>query len=417
MIKGLPYDAEVEYLESTGTQWIDTGVRLKYSDVVNCEVMLNDNRSIFGYLDSGQNFCVTTSGSIIYAYYVDYTRFGSKQITTGSIFNIELGNGSFYYNGNLLGKKTYADETLLNGACYLFGRNASGSIDDALLGRIYSFSITRNNAKILDFIPVRVGTVGYMYDRVTRKLFGNSGTGAFVLGPDVAKPVMGLHFYGMWRSARAYVQDGLIAMWDGIENAGWGVHADLSDTWMDLVGGYNLTNASQISFIDGCIDGQTTDFSFHRSGRIDAISAALLDYQTITVECVTSPAIPPAANNMSIINVYYHGLWLYQFSESIYAQCFWQSGLAGTPKNSISAVYDKVSMRLYQDGQYVRDIGVSKTDEYTESEGVTIGGYQYRSANCKYYSFRIYSRALTAAEIAHNYLVDRVRFNLPEVMA
>ena len=24
--KQLPYDAEVEYLESTGTQWIDTGI-------------------------------------------------------------------------------------------------------------------------------------------------------------------------------------------------------------------------------------------------------------------------------------------------------------------------------------------------------------------------------------------------------
>lgn len=26
MIRGIPYDAEIEYLQSTGTQWIDTGV-------------------------------------------------------------------------------------------------------------------------------------------------------------------------------------------------------------------------------------------------------------------------------------------------------------------------------------------------------------------------------------------------------
>ena len=26
MVRTLPYDAEVEYLESTGTQWIDTGI-------------------------------------------------------------------------------------------------------------------------------------------------------------------------------------------------------------------------------------------------------------------------------------------------------------------------------------------------------------------------------------------------------
>ena len=34
-------------------------------------------------------------------------------------------------------------------------------------------------------IPVRVGQVGYMYDRVSKTLFGNAGTDSFVLGPDV----------------------------------------------------------------------------------------------------------------------------------------------------------------------------------------------------------------------------------------
>ena len=38
----------------------------------------------------------------------------------------------------------------------------------------------------MDIIPVRIGNVGYMYDRVSGQLFGNAGTGSFVLGPDVA---------------------------------------------------------------------------------------------------------------------------------------------------------------------------------------------------------------------------------------
>ena len=33
-------------------------------------------------------------------------------------------------------------------------------------------------------IPVRVGQVGYMYDRVSGQLFGNQGTGNFILGED-----------------------------------------------------------------------------------------------------------------------------------------------------------------------------------------------------------------------------------------
>jgi hypothetical protein len=33
-------------------------------------------------------------------------------------------------------------------------------------------------------IPVRIGTTGYMYDRVSGQLFGNAGTDDFILGND-----------------------------------------------------------------------------------------------------------------------------------------------------------------------------------------------------------------------------------------
>ena len=53
-------------------------------------------------------------------------------------------------------------------------------------GKISSFSVydTSTNQKLLDLIPVRKNGVGYMYDRVSGQLLGNSGTGDFVLGPD-----------------------------------------------------------------------------------------------------------------------------------------------------------------------------------------------------------------------------------------
>ena len=50
--------------------------------------------------------------------------------------------------------------------------------------RIYSWSVREGNALVRDFIPVRKGTVGYLYDRVSGKLFGNAGTGDFVVGLD-----------------------------------------------------------------------------------------------------------------------------------------------------------------------------------------------------------------------------------------
>lgn len=38
---------------------------------------------------------------------------------------------------------------------------------------------------VRDFIPVRVGQTGYLYDRVSGQLFGNLGSGDFILGPDI----------------------------------------------------------------------------------------------------------------------------------------------------------------------------------------------------------------------------------------
>lgn len=35
-------------------------------------------------------------------------------------------------------------------------------------------------------------------------------------------------------SAASYIQDGLIAMWDAIENIGFGLHDDNATTWVDL---------------------------------------------------------------------------------------------------------------------------------------------------------------------------------------
>lgn len=42
---------------------------------------------------------------------------------------------------------------------------------------------------VLDLIPVRIGQTGYMYDKVSGQLFGNSGSGQFILGDDIKPPI------------------------------------------------------------------------------------------------------------------------------------------------------------------------------------------------------------------------------------
>ena len=66
---------------------------------------------------------------------------------------------------------------------YIFNIGASYNL--GLLANLYWEKIRLNDILVFDGIPVRVGTVGYIYDRVSGQLFGNLGTGDFVLGPDV----------------------------------------------------------------------------------------------------------------------------------------------------------------------------------------------------------------------------------------
>ena len=192
--KALPYDAEVEYLESTGEQWVDTGVIIPpdvdfeftgsiVSDIANGCVFGESYAFAWNPGSPGYALVTTANGKI-------YLRYGNSTSTVIGLTDIGLANtftaciegNAFKVNGLLVGtvdRIRSFDRPV--GSMYVFRRNfvySNGS----------TFSAIRiNNLKfgtLFDFIPVRVGMVGYMYDRVSGQLFGNQGTGAFVIGPD-----------------------------------------------------------------------------------------------------------------------------------------------------------------------------------------------------------------------------------------
>ena len=47
------------------------------------------------------------------------------------------------------------------------------------------FKVICDNNVVLDLIPVRVGSVGYMFNKLTNTLHGNNGTGSFIVGNDI----------------------------------------------------------------------------------------------------------------------------------------------------------------------------------------------------------------------------------------
>lgn len=64
-------------------------------------------------------------------------------------------------------------------------------------------------------------------------------------------------------SASSYVQDGLVAIWDGLENAGWESHVDHTNEWADLINGFVLRTANGIDgdFSRGCMDYRRTFYN------------------------------------------------------------------------------------------------------------------------------------------------------------
>ena len=188
----LPYDAEIAYLESTGTQWIDTGI----SPTTNTEVhiILRFNRFVTSSMlcaartgTSNQNRFFPFAHSKNGEARCDYgTTEYYKNITYGTIYEVlfnETSTHKCYIDGTSLGTLSGYTKTN-NETLYFFGTSGYGSTHYLGEGRIYRCVIKEGGVTVRDFIPVRVGTVGYMYDKVYGNLYGNAGTGNFNLGSD-----------------------------------------------------------------------------------------------------------------------------------------------------------------------------------------------------------------------------------------
>lgn len=197
-----PYNAEIEYLENyTGRETIDTGIYGTNTTQVSFEVMFF-NTAVTDYTggDAFGNGVIeygNTQNVLGIAYNRDHDELysflgnnykiirrlnlptGIKHTITYSskgtwVNGVKRQNG--WYNNSFQTPYTITAMTI---------RTVNGIFGGSLKARLYNFSISDNGILVRDLIPVRVGNVGYMYDRVSGQLFGNTGTGSFVLGPDI----------------------------------------------------------------------------------------------------------------------------------------------------------------------------------------------------------------------------------------
>ena len=203
----VPYDSEVEYLESDGFAYIltslyinqDTGVEVKFSwqNQSDWSFKENANNVLFGVRDANgaKSYMLFMNASTPPRFRFtaqkangsDGIRYDEPSIVEGlHVFNYSTNStsGIVKLDGSTLYTGTKASSYISEKPLAIFTLNKNGVFDWVACAKIYYLKLYDSGTLVMDLIPVRVGSVGYLYDKISGQLFGNAGTGNFILGAD-----------------------------------------------------------------------------------------------------------------------------------------------------------------------------------------------------------------------------------------
>lgn len=186
---------ELEYIESTGTQYIDTGSKpgnaSRYVVTFSFVELPAPN---YGGIATARNsdsvdaMCLyaTASGTWRYDFGSETKNFGTADTLKHTI---DISSSSVVLDGVAQGTpkaQTFTSQF----STYLFCGNNAGATAAWSKMRLYSCQISSGTVMQRNYVPARRdsdGAVG-LYDLVTSAFYGNMGTGAFVAGPEVEYP-------------------------------------------------------------------------------------------------------------------------------------------------------------------------------------------------------------------------------------
>ena len=184
----------VEYLESTGTQYIDTGVNANSNPKYELKFVISytnpsspspqytgaDFGGTFGVVNGNWQWSNNVPVTANQFYEIDYI---NQNGSRGAYVN-----GTDYYQGSNYKSSGYR--------CLLFtsGQDSSGTTKTNLFSaKLKSCYIALSDTIVRYYIPVKdEKNVGYMFDRVSHTLYANAGTGSFAVGNETTKDTLRL---------------------------------------------------------------------------------------------------------------------------------------------------------------------------------------------------------------------------------
>lgn len=181
---------KVYYIQSSGTQYIDSGFKPNQDTRVLAEIQCVSSSgmvpsSLFGYSKSisSQRYEFYQYNKLFYSPFNDETG-NSIDFTTDKL-KIDKTRNITHVNDKSISASSYTNFQC-EGNMYIFALNDNGSTENISgTKRLYSFKIYDNETIVRNFIPCKnpSGVVG-LYEAVEGKFYQNQGTGEFIAGAD-----------------------------------------------------------------------------------------------------------------------------------------------------------------------------------------------------------------------------------------
>ena len=231
-MSGLPSGyTQLEYIQSTGTQHLDTLFKPN-----NHTRVVIDFRSTFSTANSPKGLLGSRNSSdigmfaFLYSNRIDPNYNGvGKSVTVDSLQRhvYDFNQNSFSVDGDVVSFDAGVFSPGYN--LLLLSVQNYGTIDNRKAeGYLYSCQIYDNNTIIRDYIPAKLsdGTVG-LYDKLNGLLYINAGTGMFMAGPSSLN--LPVNIGGNWKDANeAFVNIG------GTWKTAKAVFVNIDGTWKEL---------------------------------------------------------------------------------------------------------------------------------------------------------------------------------------
>lgn len=173
---------KLEYIESTGTQYISTGI----IPTENTKVVIEFNSSsvsgvVFGQ-DSGYKVKAFMFAMTVVVF--DSTK-KNISISANAKHTVQVAPKAFKVD-NRPSQYIYSNKVNAAYPMFLFGNNRNGKFSEGVAMKLYSFKVYENDVLIADYIPCKQGNAVGLYDDVAGAMNLPLGTGDFTPGPSIS---------------------------------------------------------------------------------------------------------------------------------------------------------------------------------------------------------------------------------------